>query len=110
MANQVKTRQDIETQVITHALKDASFKQQLLSNPSVAKAEYEKEFGQKLPDDLQVKVLAENANTAYIVLPYVASTEDMTDEQLEATASGINISLPCMFGSITLPHGIDINP
>jgi hypothetical protein len=109
MANQLKNRQDVETQVITRALKDASLKQQLLSSPSAAKAEYEKEFGQKLPADLQVKVLEENANTAYIVLPYVASTEGMTDEELEKTASGFNISLPCMFGSATIKDGINIS-
>jgi hypothetical protein len=109
MANQLKNRQDVETQVIIRALKDASFKQQLLNNPDVAKAEYEKEFGQKLPSDFQVKVLEENPNTAYIVVPYVASTEELTDEQLENTASGFTIKLPCMFGSATIQDGVTIS-
>lgn len=108
MANSLKNRQDVETQVITRALKDASFKQQLLSSPSMAKAEYEKEFGQKLPADLQVKVVEEDPHTAYIVLPYVASTEDMT-EILENAPSGFTIKLPCMFGSATIQDGVTIS-
>lgn len=103
MANKIEKRQDVETQIIARALKDESFKQQMLSSPNVVKEEYEKALGQKLPAQLQVKVLQEDANTAYVVLPYIASTENITEEQLEAIASGavFDIRLPCMMGSAT---------
>jgi hypothetical protein len=101
-----QTRLSVETQIIARALKDESFKQQLLSNANVAKAEIEKALGQAMSKAFQVQVLAETADTAYIVLPYVASTEGMTDKQLESVASGGihvsgDLSVPCMFGSIT---------
>ncbi|BAZ06032.1 hypothetical protein NIES3974_26890 [Calothrix sp. NIES-3974] len=109
MANQIEKRQDYETQIIIRALKDESFKQQLLTNPGVAKAEIEKAIGQKVPDDFKVQVLQETADTAYLVLPHVPATEAMTEEQLEAVASGTFIVRdgigdlgPCMMGSITL--------
>jgi hypothetical protein len=109
MANTIEKRQDVETQIIVRALKDESFKQQLLNNPDVAKAEIENALGEKVSDDFKVQVLAETSDTAYIVLPYVPSTEAMTDEQLELVASGFNISIPCMFGSATITSGINIS-
>jgi len=99
MADQ--TRQSIESKIVARALKDEPFKQQLLNNANVAKAELEKELGQKFTGDIQVKVLQETANTAYIVLPYIPSTAGLSEDQLEAVASGVDIRLPCMFGSIT---------
>ncbi len=114
MANTIEKRQDYETQIIVRALKDDSFKQQLLDNPDVAKAEVEKALGQKVPDGFKVQVLQETADTAYLVLPYVPSTESMTEEQLESVASGTlfsasgNFSIPCMFGSATFQDGINL--
>ncbi|MGF1676126.1 MAG: NHLP leader peptide family RiPP precursor [Rivularia sp. (in: cyanobacteria)] len=110
MANTIEKRQDYETQIIVRALKDESFKQQLLTNPAVAKAEIENAIGQKVPDGFKVQVLQETADTAYLVLPHVPSTEGMTEEQLEAVASGTLIVddmmgghlRPCGLGSITL--------
>ena len=99
MADQ--TRQSIESKIVARALKDEPFKQQLLNNPNVAKTELEKELGQKFTGDIQVKVLQETANTAYIVLPYIPSNAGLSEDQLEAVASGVDITLPCMFGSIT---------
>jgi hypothetical protein len=65
-------------------------------------------LGEIVPDGFKVQVLQETANAAYIVLPYVASIEGITDEQLESVASGgtpfigceINPN-PCILGSIT---------
>lgn len=115
MANTIEKRQDVETQIIVRALKDDSFKQQLLNDPDFAKAEIEKALGQKVIDGSKVQVLQETADTAYIVLPYVASTGDMTDEQLEAVASGTfsvggNFAIPCwqLINSATFQNGVDL--
>ncbi|MBN3880132.1 MULTISPECIES: NHLP leader peptide family RiPP precursor [unclassified Nostoc] len=103
MANQIQKRQDVETQIIARALKDDSFKQQLLNNPDVAKAEIEKALGQKVPSDFKVQVLQETQNTAYLVLPAVTGgTQGLSDQQLEAVASGATVGISCMFGSICI--------
>ncbi|MEM7592877.1 MAG: NHLP leader peptide family RiPP precursor, partial [Cyanobacteria bacterium P01_A01_bin.83] len=107
MTNQ--SAQDLESKIVARALKDESFKQQILSDSKFAKEEYEKELGQKLPAQLQVKVLQEDANTAYVVLPYISPDENLTEEQLEAVASGFVISLPCTFGSATITDGVNIS-
>ncbi|GAP94811.1 NHLP leader peptide family RiPP precursor [Leptolyngbya sp. NIES-2104] len=113
MPTNIDSRKDVETQIVAHALKDDSFKQQLLNNPDAAKAEVEKLLGQKAQPGFKVQVLQETADTAYIVLPYVPSTEGMTEEQLEAVASGTvsiggNLQVPCILGSATFTSGINI--
>ena len=90
----------LETRVVTRALQDALFKQQLLSGEIAAKAAIEQEISEKLPQDLQIKVLEETANVSYIVLPEIASTEEMSEKELEAIAGGL--LLPCNFGSIAI--------
>lgn len=62
----VKTRKDLEVHLITRALKDERFRQELLANP---KAAVEQELGTKLPDNMEYKVLEETETTLYIVLP-----------------------------------------
>ena len=114
-----QTQQTIETRVITRALQDESFKQQLLNGDIAAKAAIEEEIGEKLLESLQVKVLEETSNISYIILPKMPSTEEMSQQQLETVAGGKRISstrviagtsvagvatqirLPCTFGSIT---------
>lgn len=93
-----QTRQNIEGQIVARALKDEAFKQKLLTNPDAAKTEIEKLLGQTFPAHVQYKVLQESADTAYVVLPY---QEGMTEEQLDTMKSGVDITLPCTFGSIT---------
>lgn len=61
-----KTRQEFEADLVAKAWKDKAFKQELLSNP---KATLTKEFGTPIPNNIEVRVLEENPNTLYIVLP-----------------------------------------
>jgi hypothetical protein len=98
-----KTRQSVETEIVARALKDPSFKQQLLTNPSVARAEIEKNSPQKLPADYKVQVLEENEKTLYIVLPYIPTGSNLSEADLDAVASGVNVSIPCMIQSATFP-------
>jgi hypothetical protein len=86
MPEQRKTRKEFETEIITKAWKDKQFKQELLSNP---KAVYERELNQKLPDSLQIRVVEEDSNTIYLVLPKAPeATEELSEEALEAIAGG----------------------
>jgi hypothetical protein len=57
MSTTANDRQDIETKIIAQALKDEAYKQQLIQNPETAKAEIEKQSGQKLPAEFKVEVI-----------------------------------------------------
>jgi len=77
----VKTRKDLEIHLITRALKDEEFKQELIANP---KAVIEQEIGSKLPDELEITVLEETEDTIYMVLP-CNPYEGLSEEELQAT-------------------------
>ncbi|OUL26784.1 hypothetical protein BV378_12235 [Nostoc sp. RF31YmG] len=76
----VKTRKDLEIHLITRALKDEVFRQELVANP---KAVIEKELGAKLPKELEINVLEETEDTLYIVLP-CNPYEGISEEDLQA--------------------------
>ncbi|NER98444.1 MAG: NHLP leader peptide family natural product precursor [Symploca sp. SIO1B1] len=59
-------RQELTTKLWLKSTKDESFKQELFANP---KEVIETELGQALPDHKKVKVLQEDDNTMYLVLP-----------------------------------------
>jgi len=77
----VRTRKDLEIHLITRALKDEAFKQELLANP---KPVVEKELGAKLPEELEINVLEETEDTLYMVLP-CNPYEGVSEEELKAT-------------------------
>ena len=77
----VKTRKDLEIYLITRALKDEKFRQDLVANP---KAIVEKELGKKLPEELKIKVLEETENTIYMVFP-CNPYEGLPEEELRAS-------------------------
>ncbi|NJM20891.1 MAG: NHLP leader peptide family natural product precursor [Richelia sp. RM2_1_2] len=109
-----QTPQTLEARIVSRALQDASFKQQLLNGSVAAKAAIEQEIGQHLPEDLEVRVLEEKTQVSYIILPSGVSNEGMSQEQLEAIAGGRRISssriqavtttlsIPCTLGSATI--------
>jgi len=77
----VRTRKDLEVHLITRALKDEGFRQELLAN---AKAVVEKELGTKLPEELKINVLEETEDTLYMVLP-CNPYEGMSEEELKVS-------------------------
>jgi hypothetical protein len=76
----LKTRKDLEIHLITRALKDGSFRAELIANP---KAVIEQEIGSKLPDELEIAVLEETEDTIYMVLP-CNPYEGVSEEELQA--------------------------
>lgn len=102
-------REDIGNKIVARALKDEAFKRELLNNSAFIKAEVEKELGAALPKEFKIYVIEETLNTAYIVLPYMPSNEGLTEEQLETIAGGVQMQIPCHFGSATITKGLKIN-
>jgi hypothetical protein len=70
----------LEINLITRALKDEGFKQELMANP---KAVVEKELGTKLPDNMEYNVIEETEAALYIVLPS-NPYEELTEPELQA--------------------------
>lgn len=86
MPEKKRTRREFETELIAKAWKDAAFKQELLSN---SKAVYARDLEQQLPEHLEVRVVEEDSNTLYLVLPKSPQvSEELSDEALEAVAGG----------------------
>ncbi len=89
-----KSRQELEADLVAKAWEDEGFKQELLSNP---KATLTKEFGIPIPGSIEVRVLEENPNTLYVVLPVkpadLQGEGELSEDALEAIAGGIKVIL-----------------
>jgi hypothetical protein len=68
-------------QIVTRAWEDEAFKQEILNNPKPA---IEQTTGEKLPEDLVIRVVQETPNVRYIMLPSVSS---MTPEERQQTVN-----------------------
>jgi adenine C2-methylase RlmN of 23S rRNA A2503 and tRNA A37 len=73
---------DMKTHLIDKCLQDENFKQQFLKDP---KGCIKKEFNVELPEQLEVKAVADTATTKWFVVPY---EQDMSDENLKAISGG----------------------
>lgn len=81
------TRGEILDIIGKFAFEDASYRQSLLSDPKSVLA---KQMNTELPESLNVKVVEEDANTIYLIAPYVPPTEgdELSDDDLEKVAGG----------------------
>lgn len=81
------TRQEVEARIIAKAWKDEAYKQELLTNP---KATIEKEFDVELPEQINVKVLAEDSTSLHFVLPMCPklTEQELSEDELETIAGG----------------------
>ena len=85
--NSGKTRKDFEVELVGKAWNDEKFREQLISNP---KEVIEQEFGQELPEEMNVEIIQEPLNALYIVLPAKPEndSDELDDEELEDIAGG----------------------
>ena len=80
------THETIQEQIIARAMKDANFRQALLSTPRAVLA---REYNVHLPDQVAVRVLEEAPNTLTLVLPAQAETVgELTDAELQEVSGG----------------------
>jgi hypothetical protein len=77
----VRTRHDAEAKVVARAQADESFRERLKADPRSAIAE---ETGLTMPESVQLEVLEETAEKAYLVIP--ASRAAVPDEELDFAA------------------------
>ncbi len=81
--NQMK---ELEEKIILKALKDSTFREQLLKDPKGAIGQ---ELGIVLPDHLSVKIVEEKENEVYLVIPQNVQQEDeITQLELESVSGG----------------------
>lgn len=86
MAEESRTRRDIEQDMIVKSLRDEAYRQRLKADP---KAALEEAVGQSLPAELKVTVLEESPSNLYLVLPPPLPTDtELSDDQLDAAAGG----------------------
>jgi hypothetical protein len=88
MENLNQKRKQLEQALIEKAMNDTAFRNELITNP---KEILEKETGMKLPESFNVKVLEEDAQTFYLVLPSLVNpnTEDeLSEAELEMVSGG----------------------
>ena len=85
--NPVTTRKQLEAQLIDRAMKDETFRQELLRDP---KGVFERELGIRLPEHITMQVLEESPTHIYLVLPQPLARPEMelADEELENVAGG----------------------
>jgi hypothetical protein len=88
MESQNQQLKQLEQQLIEKALKDEQFRSQLVNNP---RETIEKETGVKIPASITIKVMEEDNNNRYFILPSVPVQEsdgELTEADLQLVAGG----------------------
>jgi hypothetical protein len=88
-------RKENEAKIIAKTLEDNEFRKEFIDDP---KAALEKATGQPLPPGVNIKVIEEEPNTVTIALPKVPENGELTDEDLENIAGGIEINIHISVG------------
>jgi hypothetical protein len=77
-------RQQLEQKLIEKAMKDDAFRKLLLENPAIA---IETETGWEIPETIHVKVLEEDPQTVYLILPPAQEVNEQNELSNEEIAS-----------------------
>lgn len=79
---------NVEKRILSRATMDPNFRKQLIADPQKVIAA---EMGMTLRDDLRIKVLEEDMNTVYIVLPFIAPEEqvNLSNAELGTGVAGL---------------------
>jgi hypothetical protein len=85
MANHI-SRKQVEGALVARAMTSKAFRDELLADPRGA---LERELGFKLPAGVNVKIVEEDENNLYVVLPQ-APPQGLAEADLEMVAGGGN--------------------
>ncbi|KYC43083.1 NHLP leader peptide family natural product precursor [Scytonema hofmannii PCC 7110] len=86
MTGQQFSREEFNASIIAKTWQNASFRQELISNPRAVVA---RELGTTLPEELRIHVVQEDTKNIYLVIPPVPEVdEELSDEALEQVAGG----------------------
>ena len=87
-------RAELEQKLVEKAWEDETFKQELINNP---KAVINRETRQQLPEELEIVVLQETANKAYLIFPenpaQTGTQVELSEKDLERIAGGVDVCL-----------------
>ena len=81
-------RQQLEQKLIEKAMKDGTFRKLLIENPASI---IESETGMKISKTIKIKVMEEDQQTVYLVLPATSlqnSDLELSEAELESVAGG----------------------
>jgi hypothetical protein len=79
-------RSDMEARVVERAMKDESFRSQLIADPHVA---LQQVLGVSLPGTVRIEVVEETPGTMYLVLPPAETgSRELSEEEVGAVAGG----------------------
>ncbi len=92
--------------IVAKALKDDGFRKDLIDDP---KGVLTRETGCELPDNLEIKVIEEAENLAYLVLPHMPS-DLLSDEDLDAVAGGGGMTMKAKIGGMDQLPGTGLDP
>jgi hypothetical protein len=89
----------VQEQVLERAVKDESFRQEVLNNPRAVLA---REYNVHVPETVSIRVVEDTADTLTIALPAKQETmQELSDVELEAASGGgvqIGWTFICTFG------------
>jgi nitrile hydratase alpha subunit len=79
-------RSQMEARVIERAIRDESFRQQLVEDPHTA---LQQVLGVSLPGSVSIEVLEETPGTMYLVLPPAeAGSRELSEQEVASVAGG----------------------
>jgi hypothetical protein len=98
-------KEDVRAKIIAHAWKNEAFRKQLLTNPRAAL----KEFGVDVPNNVDLKVIAEEPGQTYCLLPPAPSNSGkLSEAELAKTAAAV-CGVESWLNPISLMEAICIN-
>ena len=84
--------EEVRRTLIERSARDENFRRRLLDDP---KGTVEQEFGTRLPEGIEIRVVEETPNVVYLVLPPKESASaqgsELSDRELEAVAGGWDV-------------------
>ena len=84
------TRRDFEAKLVARAWADEGFRERLKADPRAAVAE---ETGFQVPESVQIEVLEETPQRAYLVIPI--NRVEISEEQLDTASAGVSTDGGC---------------